>query len=328
MTEKILLYLKEEKAFLSGEELARKLNVSRASIWKNISKLRNMGYNIISSPNKGYLLVESDDDFNEFEIKLALETEFIGKNLKFFKEIDSTNTFAKSFAEQNSNIDGLAIVSSHQTKGKGRLGRNWEMEKDKAIALSLILTPDISPFEATNITLLIGISVCRAIKKFTNLPAKIKWPNDIIINEKKVAGILVEISAEIEMLKYAIVGIGVNVNNEIFSADLCKKASSLKLESGENFNRSLLLAEILLEIEKIYQEYKKNFSFEPFLDEYKSLCLNIGREVKLKYKNQMICGTVLDISPQGELILLNSDGEKISISSGEVSLRNINGEYI
>ena len=326
MIEKILNILKNNKEFVSGENIAKSLNVSRAAIWKNISKLKNMGYNIVSVTNKGYLLLEEELLFNKLEIEKEIDTFVLGKKVYFFDEITSTNEYAKKLANDNAN-EGTIVISDSQTNGKGRLDKNWVSNKGDGIFLSLILNPNIELFSVTQITLLAGICVCNTIKMCTNLDAKIKWPNDIIINNKKVCGILTEVSAQIDKVSHIILGIGINVNNESFDESIKNKATSIFLETGNKLERQKIIGYFLKEFENKYFKYKQEKNFLTFLDEYKNLCVNIGKEVKVIYCDKEITGVVLDISPLGEIIL-KTKKETLKIVSGEVSLRNANGEYI
>lgn len=326
MIEKILEILKNSNDFVSGEEIAKKLNISRAGVWKNIVKLKGMGYNIVSVTNKGYLLVKENTLYNKMEIEKEIETFVLGKNLYFFDEISSTNEYAKKLANDNLE-EGTIVISDCQKNGKGRLNRNWVSNKGDGIFLSLILRPEIELFSVTQITLLAGICVCNAIKTQTGLDAKIKWPNDIIVNNKKVCGILTEVSAQIDKVSYIILGIGINVNNDCFEEDLKNKATSIFLETGKNIERQKIIGCFLKEFENNYFKYKKEKDFSIFLEQYRNLCLNIGKQVKAIYCNKEIIGNVLDVSPLGEIIL-KTDKETLKIVSGEVSLRTINGQYI
>ncbi|MBS5793140.1 MAG: biotin--[acetyl-CoA-carboxylase] ligase [Clostridiales bacterium] len=326
MTEKILNMLKNSKDFISGEKIAKSLNISRAGVWKNISKLKSMGYNIYSVTNKGYLLVEDDTIFNKIEIENEINTFVFGKNIYYFNEIDSTNEYAKKLINKDVE-EGTLIVANSQTNGKGRLNRQWISNKNDGIFLSLILKPDIELFKITQITLLAGISICNTIKYFTNIDTKIKWPNDIIINNKKICGILTEISAQIDKISYVILGIGINVNNSKFDVALENKATSIFLELNKEIERKKIIAYFLEEFENNYFKYIKEKDFSIFLDEYKKLCINIGKECKIIYNKKEIIGKVIDISSLGEIIF-KTDNDVLNVVSGEVSLRNIDGSYI
>ena len=326
MTQKILNILKNNKDFISGEKIAKTLKISRAGVWKNIKKLKDMGYNIISTTNRGYLLIDDNELFNKLEIEKEINTVYLGRKIYFFDEITSTNDYAKELANDNLE-EGTLVVANCQTKGKGRLDRSWVSDKNDGIFLSLILRPNIELFNIMQITLLAGICVCNAIKSLTELDAKIKWPNDIIINNKKVCGILTEVSAQIENVSYLILGIGINVNNKNFDINLENKATSIFLETDKFIKRQNLIGHFLKEFEDKYSIYKKEKDFTIFLEEYKNLCINLQKEAKVTYKGKEITGKVIDISNLGEIIL-KTEENILKIVSGEVSLRNVNGEYI
>lgn len=316
MKYEILNLLKERKGYVSGQELAQMFNVSRTAIWKNISKLKNEGYSIASVNNKGYMLEYSDDILNENEIKY--------RPLLFIDEVSSTNDTAKDCANDGCE-EGLLVVTDNQAAGRGRLGRVWQCEKSAALCMSIVLRPDIMPFEAPQITLAAGIACAKAINKITGLNSGIKWPNDIMVNGKKVVGILTEMSAEIEKVKYVVVGIGVNVNNKDFSDDIKYKATSLLIETGVKQKRSVFADEIAKELISLYNIYCRE-GFSALAEEYNSLCINVGRYVKTVGREE-IEGKALGINKNGE-ILIETKGGIIPVLSGEVSLRSKDGSYI
>lgn len=323
---KVLEILNNAEDFVSGESMGEKLNISRAAVSKNVSKLKEMGYNIEAVNNKGYKLIKDKDIINVFELDKKLDTEFLGKDAVFFEEIDSTNEEAKRCAI-NGKEEGFLVFSDSQSSGKGRLGRIWKSEKGVAVYFSFILKPDIMPYEAPLLTLVSGIGVMRGLKKITGLDIKIKWPNDIILNGKKIVGILTEMSAEIEQIKYIVVGIGININNQEFDDEISYKATSLALEAGRKFNRAELLVTCLKEIEVCYKLFRES-GFSVLREEYKESCANIGCDVKVIIKNDEIVGKAVDISDKGEIIIEKENGERINIFGGEVSLRRVDGKYI
>lgn len=323
---KILKLLKEKNDFVSGEEIGKAFNISRGAVWKNISKLKELGYDIQSVTNRGYYFNDTSDILNEFEIENSINTRFLGRNFAFFKEIDSTNEEAKRQGEKGA-PDGFLVVSEVQTKGKGRLGNSWLNSDDKNLAFSLLLRPNLLPTDSTTLTLAAGLSVCRALRKLGIL-AFLKWPNDIIINHKKCVGILTEMSCEIEKINYIVVGIGININTEFFDDEISKKATSLYIETGKHYKRTEILACVLAEFEEIYSSYSVSGDFSKFCDEYKSICLNIGKKIKTVSKNNSVFGTAVGISDRGELIIESDDDGKISVVSGEVSVRLQDGSYI
>lgn len=326
MINKILKILNENNEFISGEYIANKLGITRAGVSKNISKLKNMGYEITSINNKGHLLKKENNIYSAFEITKNLNTNFLGKNCHFLEEIDSTNLYAKKLIYENA-PNGTIIVSNFQTKGKGRFEKTWLSEKNVGIYLSLILNPKITIIHANNISLISGIALCRILSLYDINP-KIKWPNDIILNNKKVAGILTEIISEIEVVNNIILGIGINVNNKSFDKSIKEKATSLYLELGKKLDRRTIIQQFLNEFEKMYTEFIQNLDFKIFLEEYKNLCINLNQNVKLKYKEKEISGKVIDVTEYGALIFLSEENEQIQIVSGEVSIRKLDGTYI
>lgn len=325
MTEKILNILKNSNDFISGEKIAQQLNVSRMAVCKNIAKLKEMGYDITSITNKGYLLAIDNNLFNKIEIEKEINTFVLGKNIYFFDEITSTNEYAKNIA--NNAEEGTIIIAKKQTKGRGRLDRKWTSVENEGVYFSLILKPKIELFKIMQITLISAISLCEAIKQVANVDAKIKWPNDIVINGKKVCGILTELNAQIDSVSYIILGIGINVNNEKFDQDLTQKATSLFLETNKNIEKQKMLACFLKNFEEKYFMYKNEKTFEPFLQQYKNLCVNLNKKAKVLHKGNEVIGEVVDISYLGEIVF-KTDTDILKISSGEVSLRNIDGEYV
>ncbi len=321
MYRKILEELKKTDEYISGEELGERLGVSRAAIWKSIQKLKQKGYIIEAISNKGYYLVPEQDLYNAIEIKEALNTKLIGKQLYFCDEVDSTNNDIRKRAREGEK-EGTVVVAEIQTAGKGRRGKTWQSPKGTGIWFSILLRPNITPPEAPLLTLLAGLAVCRAVQQQTGLEAQIKWPNDILIAGKKICGILTELDAEMDSVHFIITGIGINVNIESFPEELQQTATSLKIEKGENISRKKILIAVIEEFEKIYLQYEKECSFLTFREEYKKNCINIGKELKVLSK-QPFTAKGIDITEQGELIVEKSTGERVTVLSGEVSIRNI-----
>ena len=319
MQELVLNILKSTDGYVSGAEIGERLGVSRTAIWKAISKLKAEGYNIEAVNNKGYHLIDDSDIINSQEIKDILETKLIGKNVVFYPEVSSTNDVVKELGE-NDGIEGTVVVAEKQTNGRGRRGRKWESEKGSGLWFSILLRPDIDPRNAPMITLIAGISVCVASRRVTGLPVTIKWPNDVIIDNKKICGILTEMSSEIGNINYVVVGIGVNVNSESFPDDISDIATSLKIESNKNIKRKVLLNEILKEFENNYLDYIKDCDFSKFRDKYRELCSTINQEINV-IGRETYPATAIDINENGELIVEKSDGSREVVFSGEVSIR-------
>lgn len=323
MREKILkVILDNEKEFISGEELSKKLGISRTAIWKHIRILRSQGYNIESVNKKGYRLVDEPTDLlNPQNIYRNLKTKFIGKNVLHFETIDSTNDYAKKIG--NELRDGSVIISEEQTKGKGRLGRVWESKAGEGIWMSIILKPNIIPNKAPFITLIAGASIVKALN-ILGVDAKIKWPNDITINNKKLSGILTELSAEIERVNYIVVGIGMNVKDTDFEEELKDKATSLYKENY-NVSRVDIVKEILCQFEKLYLDYIEKDDKKEVLDICRQYSAIINKEIYVIKNDQKELVDCIGINEEGNLIIKNKDGNLEEIMSGEVSIRGVKG---
>lgn len=323
MREKILeVILDNEKEFISGEELSKKLGISRTAIWKHIRILRSQGYNIESVNKKGYRLVDEPTDLlNPQNIYRNLKTKFIGKNVLHFETIDSTNDYAKKIG--NELRDGSVIISEEQTKGKGRLGRVWESKAGEGIWMSIILKPNIIPNKAPFITLIAGASIVKALN-ILGVDAKIKWPNDITINNKKLSGILTELSAEIERVNYIVVGIGMNVKDTDFEEELQDKATSLYKENY-NVSRVDIVKEILCQFEKLYLDYIEKDDKKEVLDICRQYSAIINKEIYVIKNDQKELVDCIGINEEGNLIIKNKYGNLEEIMSGEVSIRGVKG---
>ena len=252
----------------------------------------------------------------ENKIKDGLKTDFIGQNIVYVEETTSTNTLAKNNTDC---VDGTVFIANSQTAGRGRMGREWQSQKDVGIWMSILLKPPLCADDISKITLVAGIAICKAIGH----GAKIKYPNDIVIGTKKVCGILTELKQDKDGLNNVICGIGVNVNQVQFNGELSNKATSLYETTKTKHNRALITQKLLEEFENVYTTFL-NHGFSAIIDEYKSNCINIGREIKATYNNKEIIGKCTDITENGEIVI-DANGTLIKISSGEVSVRGIYG---
>lgn len=317
METKIIKLLKENKnAFISGEEISRKLNVSRTAIWKHITHLRQCGYQISATPHTGYCLDKVPDKLLPDEISYDLETKIFGKKIFAYNLADSTNTIAYNLAEQ-SEIEGALIVAEKQTKGKGRMGRHWVSPQGSGIYMSLILKPKISPAEAGKITLMSSVAVAKTIRKITGLQAVIKWPNDVYIDQGKVCGILTEMSAELDRINFIIMGIGININT--IKTDLPDTATSLFIKTGEKINRIVFLQKMLAELETYYHKLVKG-EFSEIIDDWRDLSMTLGKRIKVEWRGQIIQGQAMDVDDSGALILRDDFGFTHHILSGDISI--------
>jgi len=321
----VLSILKSNKGkYTSGQDLCYKLNVSRTAVWKCINELKSDGYIIDSKHKSGYILMEEPDIINYTEISPNLKTDFIGRNYLYFDTISSTNDYAKEIASDSP--DGTTIVAEEQTSGRGRMGRLWVSYKKQGIWMSIILKPDIAPNDAVKLTQVAAVSLVDAIKETANLTSYIKWPNDIIVNGKKVCGILTEMNGEIDKINFIVVGIGVNANVVSFPVDLQNKATSLFIEASEKIDRKLLTASILNNFEKYYRTFL-NEGFFNIRNLCKEYSLTLEKDVKVIMNNKEYVGRAIDIDNDGNLIIMFKNGEKKAITSGEVSIRGLT-DYI
>lgn len=311
---------------VSGEEISRKLGISRTAVWKHISKLRSEGYIIESQTNRGYKLTGSPDVLSMSELEPLLHTDFMGRDIIYLDSTASTNTYAKKAAEESFK-DGTVIIADEQTAGRGRLGRHWVSTRGKGIWMSIMLKPDVLPSDAPKLTIAAACAVVRALWSCCQLDTRIKWPNDIVSGGKKLCGILTEMSAEADEIKYVIIGIGINANMEAndFGSEVSGIATSINIESGRTVSRKVLAASVLYEFEELYKIFVQNGSIRHFLDEYKSKSAILGKEIRIISKKEEIVGRAVDISEEGHLAVKLADGSERFIMSGEVSVRGLYG---
>ncbi|MDP4183496.1 MAG: biotin--[acetyl-CoA-carboxylase] ligase [Bacillota bacterium] len=323
---------KNENNFISGEKLSEDLGVSRTSVWKYINALKDAGYNIESVSKKGYRLIYSQDLLNEFEIGYNLKTNILGKHIHYMETVDSTNIYARNMAIDGA-LEGTVVIADAQITGRGRLGRSWSSAAKKGIWMSVVLRPGISPEEVQIITIGASVAVVKAIFTVTGIRAGIKWPNDIILEGKKLCGILTEMNSEIERVNFLILGIGINVNHnpEDFPEDIRSIATSLKIFSENNFNnnvklftRSDIIKELLFELENLYIKINKG-DLKEIIDEWKEYSVTLGKHVKVLYRSAEYSGIAEDIKEDGRLIVNCEDGIVREIFSGEVSVRGVLG---
>lgn len=318
LDEKILKVLREETdSYVSGEELCKSAGISRAAIWKHIEKLRGEGYEIEAFPHLGYKLLKIPDSLIPGEIKWNLGAKVIGREIISYKKIDSTNDSAYGLAEKGMK-EGTVIIAEEQAHGKGRHGRKWMSPSGCGIYMSVILRPNMAPNEIPRITLLAAVCIAKSIREFTGLGAMIKWPNDILVNDKKVCGILTEMKAEQDRVNFIIVGMGINVNTD--KKHLPKGSSSIKEELGRgSISRVELAKKVLENFEKEYNVLHKE-GFKPIIDQWKSLSVMIGSRVKVSLANRSFEGQAYDIDPDGALVVRLESGVMERVSSGDVVL--------
>ncbi|OPY89334.1 MAG: Bifunctional ligase/repressor BirA [Syntrophus sp. PtaU1.Bin208] len=320
--ERLLQYLKEEQGqFVSGEKVSARLAISRSAIWKQISRLKEEGYEIESSPRKGYALRRIPDCLLAGEIREGLNSRLIGQGPIFhFQETDNTNNQAKTLAYEGA-PDGTLVIAEGQSQGRGRRGRTWFSPSGQGIYATVILRPSLPLSEAPKLTLMTAVATAEAMMNRTGLPIRIKWPNDILVNGRKLAGILTEIGTEMDLLDFAVIGLGLNVNisRESFPPDLRTPATSVLIEKGESYPRIALLQAWLEALDQTYALFCQG-NFDRILSRWKILTDIVGSRIAVDLSGRRYTGEVQEVDENGVLILKEPDGTLQRIFSGDVTL--------
>jgi BirA family biotin operon repressor/biotin-[acetyl-CoA-carboxylase] ligase len=317
----ILHLFRSEDGYVSGEHLSKKLGVSRTAVWKHISALRADGYCIEAVPSRGYRLVSSPDCIDPNDVQAMLSGTKIGARLEFLKTTISTNADAFHLAESGA-AEGTVVLADCQTGGKGRRGRVWASPAGANLYCSIVLRPDIMPHEAPQLTFLSTVAVARTIERTTELTPEIKWPNDLLVSGKKVAGLLNEMSAETDGINFVILGIGVNLNMtaDQFPGDLRYPATSLFLETGIPVDRSRFAGIMLRELDLLYTDFLDH-GFGPVREEWQHRCNANGRLVRVSDSGtECTGGTCRGIDLDGALLLQSEDGAIHRITCGDVRI--------
>ena len=323
MKAEILTILKDTDGYVSGQELCERFGVSRTAVWKAMNQLKKEGYEIESVQNKGYHLVKTPDILSKNELVSIRKTKWVGTEICYFDVTDSTNTQAKSLGEGDA-PNGTLVVAGKQESGRGRRGRSFESPAGTGIFMTLQLRPEIEPQNASMLTLVSALAVAKGIEHMVDLPVQIKWPNDIVINGKKVCGILTEMSAQMDYVNYIVIGIGINVGNEEFPEEIKDVATSIYLESGKHVNRAMLIEKIWEEFEDYYELYEKTQDLSSLVKEYDSYLVNRGQKVRVLDSKEPYEGKAMGITDRGELIVDTWEARRL-VSAGEVSVRGVYG---
>ncbi len=320
MNEKLIELLKSSNDYISGEEISKEFGLTRASVWKHIKALKELGYEIEGVSRKGYKLISCPDIIVPSEISSYLNTKFMGREVFYFQEISSTNDYGKTLEGKAKN--GALVVSETQVGGKGRLGRVWKSPKG-GLWFSLYLTPSIEPMKASKITQVAAAALVKVLYEEFNINAKIKWPNDVYINNKKATGILTEMKCEMERINYLIVGIGINVNIEPcdFHEDVKDTATSIFIEAGKKINRTELLGKFLNTFEELYIDVVDNNNFSNVVNICRTHSLLINKQVYWIVGNNVTPVKCLGINDEGELIVKTEDGNVTNVISGEITTK-------
>jgi BirA family transcriptional regulator, biotin operon repressor / biotin---[acetyl-CoA-carboxylase] ligase len=317
---RILELLRAGDGFASGEALSRHLGVSRTAVWKHVKGLRAQGYRIEAVPARGYRLVGSPDLITPLDLGAGLDTLRVGSRLVFLKETESTNQVAFRLAEEGA-PEGTVVIADAQSAGKGRLGRVWISPPGVNLYCSIVLRPPISPVAACQLTFLSVVAVARAIENCTTLAPQIKWPNDILVSGRKVAGLLNEMNAETEKVNFVVLGIGVNLNMKLaqLGEGVRHPATSLLEESGVEVDRSAFARALLTELDRLYDRFLSEGE-GPVRAEWLERSAIRGRQVRVSCGAREFGGVVQGVDAFGALLVQTPDGVLETVLSGDVTL--------
>jgi BirA family biotin operon repressor/biotin-[acetyl-CoA-carboxylase] ligase len=318
---KILAALRASSNGVSGAQLAEKLGISRTAVWARIEELRRVGFDIEAGPHLGYRLVDEPDALLADDLFSRLgPTRVIGRDIQVFEQTTSTNDVAERLAHDGV-PEGAVVFAESQTQGRGRLGRAWLSPKRKGLWFSVLLRPKLRPQETTQLTVISATALRRAIRTVTGLTVDIKWPNDLQIGGKKVAGILTEMSAELDCVRYAILGIGVDVNWPVgtFPPELGKIATSLSLERGAEISRPELAVAVLRELDSDYARVCAG-RFSELADEWEAACITIGQNVVVHTGDRRFRGRAESLDEDGALLIRTEHGHLERVIGGDVTI--------
>lgn len=313
-------FTNNESEYLSGQKLADIAGCTRTAVWKQIEELRKEGFQFEAVRRKGYKIVSIPDNMTADKINLGLKTAFLGRNLHYFDSVESTQKIAYKLAYDNAE-EGTVVIAEEQTAGRGRMDRKWHSPKYTGIWMSIILRPKIPIPKAPQLTLITAVGVVQAIEEVTGLLPEIKWPNDILINGKKVTGILTELQAESDRINSIIIGIGINVNTalEDFPEEIQALASSLAIEMGSKADREKLIRTILEKLEKLYLLYLEK-GFFPIKLMWESYAVSIGKQITARTITGEIKGKAIGITEDGVLLVEDSAGTIHNIYSADIRI--------
>lgn len=344
----MLKLLRESGEYRSGQELCDRFQVSRTAVWKVINQLKEEGYVIEAKQNKGYRLLASPDTMEAHELESRMDTKWAGRKVFYKKDTGSTNIDCKQLAEEGQ-PHGTLAVAERQERGRGRRGRGWQSPAGESIYMSLLCRPDFSPERAPMLTLVMGVSVAEAVERYTGLAAKIKWPNDIVVNGRKICGILTEMEMGLETkeIQYLVIGVGINVNNgfagmretgdweaarrRAFPEELRDRATSLFLEAGkkeEKILRAPLVQGVMEAFEKNYELFLQTLDLSLLRERYNGYLVSRNAAVKVLDPGGEYRGISREIDDAGDLLVETEDGQIKKVYSGEVSVRGIYGYAI
>ncbi|QED48411.1 biotin--[acetyl-CoA-carboxylase] ligase [Cytobacillus dafuensis] len=313
-------FTNNEAEYLSGQHLADIIGCSRTAVWKHIEELRKDGFELEAVRRKGYKIIKVPERVTADEVRLGLSTRVLGRDIHYEETVDSTQKIAHRLANEDA-PEGTIIIAEEQLLGRGRMDRRWHSPKYTGIWMSVILRPNIPPPKAPQLTLITAVAVVQAIEDFTGLSPQIKWPNDILINGKKVTGILTELQADADRITSIIIGIGINVNQKVedYPEDLQAIATSLSIECDKKLQRADLIKLILQKLEQLYFLYLEK-GFYPIKLLWESYAISIGKYITARTITGSIHGKALGITEDGVLKVEDDSGKVHHIYSADIEL--------
>ncbi|WP_433958601.1 biotin--[acetyl-CoA-carboxylase] ligase [Cytobacillus horneckiae] len=313
-------FTNNEEEYLSGQAIADVLGCSRTAVWKHIESLRKEGFELEAVRRKGYRIIGTPDKVIADEISLGLKTEDFGRSIHYEEVVETTQKVAHRLANEGAK-EGTIVVAEEQSNGRGRMDRKWVSPKYTGIWLSIILRPNLPPHKAPQLTLIAAVSVVQAIEEVTGLSPEIKWPNDVLLNGKKITGILTEMQADADRIASIIMGIGINVNQskEDYPPELQDKATSLAIEKGQKISRAELIQALLLKLENLYKIYIEK-GFHPIKLLWESYAVSIGKYITARTLTGAIAGKAIGITDEGVLLLEDGEGKLHHIYSADIEI--------
>ncbi|TVP82189.1 MAG: biotin--[acetyl-CoA-carboxylase] ligase [Alkalicoccus sp.] len=319
MKSKLLAVLKENyPEYVSGEKLSGELSCSRTAVWKHIEKMRKEGYIIKAVRNRGYLLESSPEAFSAHAVASQLSDALLPYKINFYRELPSTQPEAQRLFLEGAG-EGTVVIADSQTSGRGRLGREWQSGEGKGLAMSIILTPGIPPYKAPQLTLAAAVSIVKAVNKMTGIDMEIKWPNDLLVDGRKVCGILTEMQSDPDQVRSVIVGIGLNVKKDNFSGGLENTAVTLEEAAGREVDRADVAAAILMQFASDYKLFLDK-GFKGLKKDWETHTCTLGRFVRVEQNGVYFTGKAESVDDQGVLQVRTEDGILHPVVSGDIEL--------
>ncbi len=313
-------FTNSEQEYVSGQYLADVMGCSRTAVWKHIEDLRKEGFELEAVRKKGYKILNLPKSISADRVQLGLKTEFIGKVIHYEETVDSTQKIAHLLSHEGA-VEGTVVIAEEQTGGRGRMDRAWHSPKSTGIWMSLILRPKIPIQRAPQLTLLTAVAIVQAIEETTTLTPQIKWPNDILVEQQKVTGILTELQADADRIISVIIGMGLNINQteDDFPPELRQIATSLRAKEGKELDRAEIIKVIFQKFETLYMLFLEK-GFYPIKLLWESYAISVGKEITARTLNGSISGKALGITDEGVLNVEDALGEIHQIYSADIEL--------